>query len=62
MTLFFGICFILHFLKLSAGHGFIDNLNTSKILLYILAFYKLLIGGLERDWRISPPNEWGGDR
>ena len=22
MTLFFGICFILYFLKLSAGHGF----------------------------------------
>ena len=34
MTLFFGICFILYFLKLSAGHGFLYS-GSETINMYV---------------------------
>ena len=33
MTILFGICFVLYFLKLSAGHGYIDILSTFRAFL-----------------------------
>ena len=37
MTLFFGICFILYYVKLSAGHGFWSNLRRTDAVTHKLA-------------------------
>ena len=52
MSLFFGICFILYFLKLSAGRGFLNAL------IYLIYYVAVAVSGpnreiLQFDWFIS---------